>query len=343
MQSYNLISIYHKAFRPVRSATMYHSQHTTHHPQKKKKRCSLLPRPTPHPVIPPDQPRRLRHHSAPAPQESARRAQVELSPEGEASWQEAFSLLPDIVVQWAAGTLPSGDESDDVEDPEIPDLALLTQLQFADHPDLPDILLTPGEVAERNDQDARRLQRQHQQRQTSEMAGEAVESYLRRPPVRVEGSLTLAQLEHRRLQDADRIERRREGIQQRREEREAYGETVETSWRRPRRRLEDSLTPVQLQQRRERFSSMRQSLALSRAVRRRETREREEAREREREAQLPGLRHVILDAMRPWEREDFLRVEQEQETQEEGQLQRNTALGLTRRPFDDLSGIAYVE
>ncbi|KAJ7772387.1 hypothetical protein B0H16DRAFT_1451464 [Mycena metata] len=324
--------------------TMYHSEHAMYHPEKKKKRRrSLLPCPTPHPNIPLVQPRRLRHHSAPAPQESATRAQVDLNPEGEASWQEAFSVLPGIVLQWAAGTLPNGDESDDVEDPEIPDLPLLTQPHLADHPDLPDILLTPDEVAERNNQDVRRLQRQHQQRQTSEMAGEAVESYLHRPPVRVEGSLTLAQLEQRRQQDADRIERRREGIQQQREEREAYGETVETSWHRPRRRLEDSLTPAQLQQRRERFSSMRQSLALSRAVRRRETREREEAREREREAQLPGLRRVILDAMRPWEREDFLRVEQEQETQEEGQLHRDTALGLTRRPFDDLSGIAYVE
>ncbi|KAJ7744331.1 hypothetical protein B0H16DRAFT_1463200 [Mycena metata] len=242
--------------------------------RKKKKRCSLLPRPTPPVLVPPQEPRRPRHHSVPTPQESAKRAAADLNPEAEASWQEAFSILPNIVLQWAAGTLPTGDESDNAEDPEIPDLPHLMHPNLAEHPDLPDILLTPAEVAEC--------------RQTFQTDGEAAETYRLAP-------------------------------------------------RRPRRRLEDLLTPAQ---REDRHQCIRAQMDQVRALRRQQVREREEAWELEREARLPGLRRVIVDAMRPWERQDFLRVELEQERREEDQPSRETA---SRRPFDNLNTITYVE
>ncbi|KAJ7705762.1 hypothetical protein B0H16DRAFT_1482172 [Mycena metata] len=222
--------------------------------RKKKKRRSLLPRPTPPVHIPLEQPRRLRRNSVPTPQESAKRAEVDLNPEAEASWQDAFSVLPDIVLQWAAGTLPTGDESSDAENSEIADLP-------------PDILMTPAEVAEQRQQNTQR---------------------------------------RRRLRDAPRAY-------------QTDGEAAETSWRgalprRPRRRVEELLTAAQ---REDRYRRIRTEIDRVCELRRQQAREQEEAWELERKARLPGLRRVIVDAMRPWEREEFLRVELEQERQEE--------------------------
>ncbi|KAJ7753225.1 hypothetical protein B0H16DRAFT_1723256 [Mycena metata] len=222
--------------------------------RKKKKRRSLLPRPTPPVHIPLEQPRRLRRNSVPTPQESAKRAEADLNPEAEASWQDAFSVLPDIVLQWAAGTLPTGDESSDAENSEIADLP-------------PDILMTPAEVAEQRQQNTQR---------------------------------------RRCLRDAPRAY-------------QTDGEAAETSWRgvlprRPRRRVEELLTAAQ---REDRYRRIRTEIDRVRELRRQQACEQEEAWELEREARLPGLRRVIVDAMRPWEREEFLRVELEQERQEE--------------------------
>ncbi|KAJ7732707.1 hypothetical protein B0H16DRAFT_1468474 [Mycena metata] len=245
--------------------------------RKKKKRRSLLPRPTPPAPIPPQEPRRLRRHSVPTPQESATRAAADLNPEAEASWQEAFSVLPDVVLQWAAGTLPTGDEPD-AEDSDIPDLPYITQYH---HPDLPDILMTPTEVAENTYNEA--MRRRHGT-----------------------GSRRRQREEH-------------QGFQTDGEAAERFSHTVLPP-RRPRRRLEDNLTPAQREDRHRIMRAQRDRVA---ELRRQQARQREEAWELEREAwvlereaRLPGLRHVIVDAMRPWEREDFLHVEQEQERRE---------------------------
>ncbi|KAJ7733910.1 hypothetical protein B0H16DRAFT_1467796 [Mycena metata] len=286
-------------------------QQTINHPQrKKKKRRSLLPRPTPRPPIPPQEPRRLRHHSVPTPQESARRTDAYINPEAEASWQDAFSTLPDIVLQWAAGTLPTGDESDDAKDCEMPDL------ESDNAEDYTPVVTTSAELIERR-------------------------NYLAM---------------WREQDAADRLQSRADGIRWRREVREeraldAYqtdGEAAETSWRtagppprRPRVRIEDTLTPARRDARHEQFREHRarheaRRLEDARERARHEARQLEEERERERDAQLPGLRRVIVDAMRPWERQEFLRGEREQEMREMREE------GRARR-FDDFDTIDYVE
>ncbi|KAJ7018027.1 hypothetical protein C8F04DRAFT_1278434 [Mycena alexandri] len=59
--------------------------------------------------------------------------------------------------------------------------------------------------------------------------------------------------------------------------------------------------------------------------------------EARRQAQLPAMRRAILDGMRPWEREDFLRVELEEERKEE-ELRSRREMG-----FDDVNTFEYVD
>ncbi|KAJ7019536.1 hypothetical protein C8F04DRAFT_1276136 [Mycena alexandri] len=266
-----------------------HPQRTMHHhPQKKKKRHSLLPRPKLPPPIPPEEPRRLKRRSVPTPQEleSARQAE-HLSAEGEACWQAAFAVLPDIVHQWAAGTLPTGDDSDDAEDPEIHGLPHITSLS----PDLPDILFTSEAERTRYEANHEALWRQQEDRREhrgEHAAGRACEaSAERRQRLMVDGEAPVT----RSLRYADR-------------------------WTAERRAFHATWVRAELNGQRER---------------RRQAREWE----REREALLPGLRQTIVDGMRPWERQEFLRVELEQE-------ERQFPAGRRHRLFDDLDTVDYV-